>query len=212
MSSLLSYLPTAIDSLPPHTYQCDPESGKPSIECDRCILEGIGRELELANERLDQYRAAGAISALEVMPSDAAVARMARALYSREHGSCSTAHHRALMAEYDAHGSTVPAVWLTQARELLRHAAGLPAALVPPTPRSALFRLAAAKAIADFTAPTEPLTNTNTGYHAHDHDADHPALCEVCQRPTRQGSVYCSDACERIITGELSHAEQMADL
>lgn len=126
-TGLLSYLADAVDSLPPHTTRCEPDQGgTPSLACDRCILEGIGRELELANEQIQQYRQAGALSALEVMPSEGAVHRAARWMFAREHGSLSSYRHAQLLRGWDE--NTMPkGHWLDTARELLRAAAGLPA-------------------------------------------------------------------------------------
>lgn len=76
-------------------------------------------------------------------------------------------------------------------------------------PRSALFRLAAAVSIAEFTAPTEPIPGT---YHDHDHDAAWPAECEVCRGPIRQGfGNFCSDAHRKIMMGEPTMQEQASN-
>ena len=75
-------------------------------------------------------------------------------------------------------------------------------------PRSVLFRFAAALAIQAFVTPDCAPEGT---YHAHDHDADYPSLCEVCGASAMVGN-YCSERCRKIQEGELSHAEQMADL
>ena len=84
-------------------------------------------------------------------------------------------------------------------------------------PRSALFRLAAANAIAEYArtgpTPTEEQDMADCApegtYHDHDHDADWPAECEVCRGPIRQGfGNFCSDAHRKIIDGEPTMQEQ----
>lgn len=67
---------------------------------------------------------------------------------------------------------------------------------------------------AHLVADVRPLVEAHDTRPA-DHIADfcyYPAECEVCQRPTVQGSAYCGPVCERIMTGRPSVTEQMADL
>ena len=83
--------------------------------------------------------------------------------------------------------------------------------------RAMLFRMAGAVAIAEAMKPevtdeTADCAPEGT-YHDHDHDADWPAECEVCRGPIRQGfGNFCSDAHRKIMMGEPSVTEQMADL
>jgi hypothetical protein len=123
-----SMLATVIDEVcEPHLGNHDPEDGgKREHDCNRCILEVIGEELDGQAYELQQYRAAHALSALEVMPSGAAIDRAARHMFSRSIGSLSSTHHAAEMREYDARPDTQKAYWRTVAKELLRCAAGLP--------------------------------------------------------------------------------------
>ena len=88
---------------------------------------------------------------------------------------------------------------------------------IVPHPRTALFRLAEALSIAEFTkrapTPTEEQDMADCApegtYHDHDHDADWPAECEVCRGPIRQGfGNFCSDAHRKIIDGEPTMQEQ----
>lgn len=123
-----SMLATVIDELcEPHLGNHDPEAGgKRDSDCNRCVLEVLGEELDGQAYELQQYRAAQAISALEVMPSGAAIDRAARHMFSRSIGSLSTHQHAAEMREYDARPTEKKAYWRTMAKELLRCAAGLP--------------------------------------------------------------------------------------
>lgn len=65
---------------------------------------------------------------IEVMPSPAAIVRTARYLFARSIGSFSSGHHADAMAEFDRRSDANKDYWLTQATELLRHAAGLTSA------------------------------------------------------------------------------------
>ena len=57
------------------------------------------------------------------------------------------------------------------------------------------------------------LLDAESAYHAHDQDADHPAECEVCGAPTRQGfGNYCSDAHRKIMDGTPTMQDQALDL
>lgn len=61
-----------------------------------------------------------------------------------------------------------------------------------------IARLAAAVAIAEYVQPDCAPEGT---FHAHDLDADYPAVCEVCGRLARVG-LYCSEAHRIIVEGK----------
>lgn len=101
---------------------------KPDMDCDKCRLEGALLELEMQAETIQRYKEAGAISALEVMPSNPAIQRLARRLYSESIGSLSTRHHAEQMRAYDERtrqAHPLNAFWLARATDYLRCAAGL---------------------------------------------------------------------------------------
>ena len=91
---------------------------------------------------------------------------------------------------------------------------------IVPQPRTALFRLAAALSIAEFTAPTDPLDpRTVRGFHAIRPaddiapELDWPATCFVCDGPTRSGyGNYCSEAHRKLDQREPTMQEQALDL
>jgi hypothetical protein len=113
--------------LEPHSFRCNPdEGGKPDPDCGRCIAEAAIEELDGQARTIQAYRDANAISALEVTPSDAAIDRAARLMFSRSIGSLSTNQHAAEMREYDARPAEKKAYWRSMAKELLLCAAGLP--------------------------------------------------------------------------------------
>jgi len=110
-----------------HEGNCDDEDGgKPSPECEKCVLLAVHREMERLQEQVNRYRAAGAISTLEVTPSGAAIDRAARHLFSQSIGSLSSYGHRQEMRDYDARSDANKAYWRTMAKEILCAAAGVP--------------------------------------------------------------------------------------
>lgn len=65
-----------------------------------------------------------------------------------------------------------------------------------PHPRTALFRLAAALAVAEFVQhDTRPADAIAPALY-------YPAECEVCGLPPMQGSLYCSETHRQIVEGE----------
>lgn len=80
------------------------------------------------------------------------------------------------------------------------------------TPRSALFRLAAAVAIAEYG--TSLLWDDRHDTRAADGIAPrlhYPSECEVCLSPTARGSAYCGEECERIMLGMSKNATQLSE-
>ena len=86
--------------------------------------------------------------------------------------------------------------------------------------RAMLFRMAGAVAIAEQMKAEDTDDCAVEGWRdtttrpADDMAPMHyePNECEVCRRPSMQGSVYCSDSCRKIMDGEPSMKEQALEM